>query len=357
MKANLAQLTNYQGELPIAALKKQFKLNQLVRLSANESSFGPSPQVVQALQATDFSQLNRYPDGSATALRTEIAKLEGINPQQIVFGTGADELIELICRVTLTNQGNMVQVSPTFGEYGIQAQIEGTELREIPVNENTGKVEFAKLKAAIDERTELIWLANPNNPTGVFEDPQAIQTFLRDLPSQTVLVLDEAYIEFVNEAAPSVIKLVAQFPNLVVLRTLSKAYGLANLRIGYGVASGKMLNALQSIRLPYNLSNFQIAGGKAALTDQAYVHKVVQVVQQERQQWEAFLQRHLFTFYPSAANFMFVKVQNAQRVGDYLLQNGYQVKYPVQRDWLRITIGKPADNQAVRNLLLEATNA
>ncbi|GAO99640.1 histidinol-phosphate transaminase [Fructobacillus ficulneus] len=354
MKKSVAALEAYQAEKPVETIKAEYGLDSLARLSANESVYGPSPKVKEAIQAALATDLGYYPDGQATSLRQAVAELDQVAEDNLVFGVGADEIIQLLTRVVLESGQNIVIPDPTFGEYAIHAQIEQAETKRVAVFPETGGVDFEALAAAVDDQTAMVWLANPNNPTGVFESPTDIQVFLDQLDPSVVLVVDEAYIDFVDQADKTVAPLVADYSNLVVLRTLSKAYGLANLRIGYGIIADPLWTAMQAVRLPYNLSTLQIAGGTAAVLDQDYVQGNIEKIRVERAKFEAFLAANEIPFYPSQANFVWVKVGDAPQVGQDLLEAGFQINKRLNPEWVRITLGRPEENERLQEALLQA---
>ncbi|HEY4399900.1 MAG TPA: histidinol-phosphate transaminase [Lactobacillaceae bacterium] len=347
MKPQVRTLAAYQPEVPNP---------HVVRLSANENVFGASPKVAEALQNFLADTINYYPDGQATPLRQALSQLTGIAAEKFVLGVGLDEIIQLLSRVLLTPTANIVTATPTFSEYELHADIEGSHTKAVPVLED-GHVDFAGMLAAVDEQTALVVLTNPNNPTGVFESVADITSFLDKLPREVTLFVDEAYFEFVAEEVATVLPLVAQYENLVVGRTLSKAYGLANLRVGYAVMNEPLLSAMQAVRLPYNLSTFQQTAAVTAVRDQAYLRNVVTVVQQEREQWQTFLREQGYDFYASQGNFVYVAVSDAKRYAQELLAAGFQVKaYPaVQR--LRFSMGAPADMARMRAVFLTLKDA
>ncbi|CAK1239554.1 histidinol-phosphate transaminase [Fructobacillus tropaeoli] len=353
MKKSVAALKAYQAEQPLAAIKDQYQLETLARLSANESVYGPTPKVKEALAAVTFDRLNYYPDGSAQKLRQAVAQLNQVDPEMLVFGVGADELIQLLTRLALEPGQNIIVPAPTFGEYAIHAQIEQAETKSVAIDANTGHVDFEGILAAVDDQTSMVWLANPNNPTGVLESAGDIQGLLQQLPESVYLVVDEAYIDFADTSDNTVVPLLADYPNLIILRTLSKAYGLANLRIGYGMMDVALAQKLNAVRLPYNLSDFQIEAGTAAVLDQDYLQKTVAKVQAERNKFEDFLRENQFEFYPSQTNFLWVQVGDAKRYGQALLKEGLQISQRLSPSWVRITLGQSADNERMRQLLVK----
>ncbi|AFS40048.1 MULTISPECIES: histidinol-phosphate transaminase [Leuconostoc gelidum group] len=352
MKESIKNMKAYQAELPAEAVKAKYGLSHLARLSANESVYGPSPKVYQAIRATADDILGYYPDGQATVLREAVAKHDHVAPESLVFGVGADELIQLLTRTVLTPGSNIIIPDPTFGEYAMHAQIEQADTKKIPVKLETGQVDFDAMLAAVNEKTSMVWLANPNNPTGVFEKRSDILAFLEKLPKTVILVVDEAYYDFVDEPDATVAIDVKNYTNLVVLRTLSKAYGLANLRVGYGIMQEPLYGVMQAVRLPYNLNTYQIVGATAAVEDQNYLNQVVTKTQVERKQFQTFLRDNNLTFYDSQTNFIWIKVGDTKKVGEYLLSQGYQVNDHLNSEWIRIALGTAEDNVGMRKAIL-----
>ncbi|MTV81681.1 histidinol-phosphate transaminase [Secundilactobacillus folii] len=351
VKQTVKSLKPYVPEKTLSALKKERGLMKLVRLSANENAWGTSPKVAQAIMDWGVSGANRYPDSDVSSLRTAVAKGLGVLPESLVFGDGLDEIIELLSRTLLSAGDEVILTKPTFSEYALHAEIEGAKLVDVPVDEQ-GATDLKQMAAAVTPKTAMIWLCNPNNPTGAYLTSQAIEALLAKIPTSVYLVVDEAYIDFVTEeASPSVVDLVAKYSNLVVLRTFSKVYGLANFRVGFAVVSTELASILQTVRLPYNLSTFAEIAATAAYSDQAFVKDIVKKVAVERNKWQEFLTEMKIRFYPSQANFLFININNASELSDYLLNQGYLIRTGLGQNWLRITIGKPSDNKAVQDFI------
>lgn len=352
VKETVKHLNPYVPELTLSELKKQHGLAKLVRLSANENAFGTSPEVTDALDKWHFASANLYPDSNAEQLRSNIATHFNISPDSLIFGNGLDEIIELLCRVILEPGDEVIDPALTFSEYRLHSEIEGATIKPAPLDK-AGFISLAAVSRLVTDRTKIIWLCNPNNPTGTLIEPAVIETFLNNLPTEITVVVDEAYIDFSENGHASVMALTKQFNNLVVLRTFSKAYGLANFRVGFAVCSEPLMGYLQAVRLPYNLSTFAEIAATAAFRDQAFVEQTVETVINERKKWEHFLMKIGLPFYDSAANFIFFQVNrgNADDLYDELLQNGYLVRNGLKPGWLRVTIGKPADNLAVQALI------
>ncbi|GHP15028.1 histidinol-phosphate aminotransferase [Lentilactobacillus fungorum] len=352
VKETVKHLNPYVPEVTLTELKQRYGLDRLVRLSANENAFGTSADVVKALDSWHYADANLYPDSNAEQLRSLISTRFNLNPDNLIFGNGLDELIELLSRVILSPGDEVLEPATTFSEYQLHAQIEGAKLRPIDLDDS-GRINLAAFMREVNDKTKLVWICNPNNPTGTFIAPEAIEKFMADLPTTVTVVVDEAYIEFTGEKKASVIQLTKRYPNLVVLRTFSKVYGLANFRIGYAACTGPLIAYLQAARLPYNLSTFAEIAAKAAFSDTDFIDQVVDTVISERKKWEHFLMKSGLLFYDSAANFIFFQVKGGDADGlyEYLLKNGYLVRNGLRAGWLRITIGKPEDNQAVQDLI------
>lgn len=351
MKASVEQLKPYVPEQPLATLKAELGLNKLVRLSANENPYGTSPAVATAVKNWDFTQANRYPDADARALRQAVAVKENVDPDQLVFSVGLDEMIVMVSRTFLTPQAKVLVSGPTFSEYGLHAEIEEAQLVTVPTLPDD-HVDFNGLAAALDPAVKLVWLCNPNNPTGTVETLADIEAFIQRVPADTMVMIDEAYLDFAPEAARvTAMQLPKRYANVVVMRTFSKAYGLANFRIGYAVFSLKYAPTMQAVRLPYNVNSLTQVAALAALKDQQFVTDTVQKNARERARWTAYFDQMGVTYDQSGANFLFFKAERAKDLAANLRQNGYLIRTGLRPGWLRLTIGTSADNCALRELM------
>lgn len=351
VKKAIENLNPYIPEKTIAEIKREQGLSKLVRLSANENEWGTSPKVAQAILDRGVTDANRYPDSEVTSLRNNIAAGLKVDPEALVFGNGLDEIIQLLSRTLITAGDEVVLTQPTFSEYALHAEIEGAKLVNVPVD-SSGYTDLDGMLAAITPATDMVWLCNPNNPTGTYVTHQAVETFMAKVPKSVTVVVDEAYIDFVTvEKRASVVDLLSKFDNLVVLRTFSKVYGLANVRVGFAAVAPKLAKILQTVRLPYNLSTFAEIAANAAYADQQFVQRVVKKVADEREKWLAFLKTLNLESYSSQTNFVFFKVDRAEQLSQELLRHGYLIRTGLGPDWLRITVGKSADNQAVQKVI------
>lgn len=351
VKETIQKLKPYVPEQTIDSLKQERGLKDLVRLSANENAWGTSPKVAQAIIDWGVKDANRYPDSNVSLLRDAIAARLNVSEQSLVFGDGLDEVILLLSRTLLSAGDEVLLTQPTFSEYALNAEIEGATLVDVPVDRN-GNTDLDAMQAEVTPRTKMIWLCNPNNPTGTYLSHQAIEAFVAEVPEDVTVIVDEAYIDFVTvEANASVVDLLTKFKNLVVLRTFSKVYGLANFRVGYAVMNPDLARIIQTVRLPYNLSTFAEIAANAAYSDQQFVREVVSTVADEREKWRQFLTEMHIPFYESQANFMYFEVENAPELYEFLLNKGYLIRTGLAPKWLRITIGKPRDNKAVQGFI------
>jgi len=351
MKESVQNLKPYIPEKPLATLKAELGLAKLVRLSANENPYGTSPAVEAAVKAWDFTASNRYPDGDATALRQAIAQQQAINPDQIVFSVGLDEMIVMVSRTFLTPGDQVLVSAPTFSEYGLHAEIEGAKLVSVPTLPND-HVDFKAMAQALTPKVKMVWLCNPNNPTGTVESLADLEAFIQQVPTDTMVLIDEAYLDFAPQAkALTAMQLPSRYANVVVMRTFSKAYGLANFRIGYAVFAPQVAPTMQAVRLPYNVNSLTQVAALAAVQDQTFVADTVAKNAAERAKWQAFFQEQGIHADDSAANFIFFEYPDADKLATYLLQHGYSFRTGLRPNWLRMTIGTADDGAALRQLI------
>src|SRR5690625_384142 len=233
-KKILNQLSAYQQGMQVTEVQKKYKLEQIIKLASNENPYGFSKGVTKLFQEM-ANEFEIYPDGYAFELRKRLAQKLSINETQLVFGNGSDEIITFICRAFLYPGTNTVMAAATFPQYRHHSLIEGADIKEIPTQE--GKHDLDKMADAIDEHTKVVWICLPDNPTGTLILPDEFETFMDRCPKDVLVVVDEAYVEFVAEKLKLALhKDLDKYPNLILLRTFSKIYGLAGLRVGYGIA-------------------------------------------------------------------------------------------------------------------------
>lgn len=359
VKQQLIPLKPYEPGKPIEEVRRELGLDKVIKLASNENPFGCSEKAKEAIQQ-ELEHLHIYPDGYAFQLREKVAEHLNVNKEQIIFGNGSDEVILILCRALLSPNNNTVMAHPSFSQYKHNALIEGAEIREVPLTQ--GEHDLDEMLKQIDENTRIVWVCNPNNPSGNYIDKERFLSFLRKVPEDVLIVSDEAYFEYVvAEDYPDTISLLNEFPNLMVLRTFSKAYGLATLRVGYGVANEDFIRALEPARPPFNTSTIGHAAAIAALDDQQFIQSCVTKNRQGLQQFYNFCEEHALRYFPSQANFILIDFkQDADEVFNYLLSNGYIVRsgaalgFPTS---VRITVGSKEENSDIINCLTDMLKA
>ncbi|WP_054957113.1 histidinol-phosphate transaminase [Paenibacillus dakarensis] len=346
-KANIVNLPVYQPGKPIEEVKRELGLSEVVKLASNENPYGCSPLAKEAIVA-EFSNLSVYPDGSAAELTAALAGHLGINSNQIIFGCGSDEIIALIARAFLSSGDETIMADQTFSVYKSNADIENAVSIEVPLVD--GKHDLDAMLKAITDRTKIVWVCNPNNPTGTIVSEEEFIRFIDAVPSEVMVVLDEAYYEYVVDSSyPESIKLLDRYHNLVVLRTFSKIYGLASLRIGYGIGQAEVIRFINQVREPFNTGRPAQAAAKAALQDQ----KFIESCRKNNAEGIVYLQQEFdrmgLKYFPSHGNFILVDVQApAKEVFESLLSKGIIIRsgfscYPT---YIRVSVGTPEHNQA-----------
>ncbi|WP_404329113.1 histidinol-phosphate transaminase [Mesobacillus maritimus] len=360
-KQPLLSLKPYQPGRTIEEVKKQFDLEEIVKLASNENPFGCSPKAATAIR--EYSPLlSLYPDGYATKLREAVSKHLEVRSGQLIFGDGSDELIQIISRSLLHSGTNTVMASGTFSQYKHNAVIEGSEIREIPLI--NGAHDLTSMLNAIDEKTSVVWLCSPNNPTGVYIKREDIYDFLSKVPKDVLIVLDEAYYEYVYaEDYYDSLSLVEEYQNLIVLRTFSKIYGLASLRIGYGIANEEIIKVLDPARPPFNVNALAQAAAVEAIQDQAFVDECRVANQKGLQQFYQFCEEQQLNYFPSQGNFVLIDFKcDGNEVFQFLMERGYIVRSGVPLGFptfVRVTVGSTEQNEGVISKMREflAANA
>jgi histidinol-phosphate aminotransferase len=354
-KKQLLTLTPYQPGKSIDEVKRRYNLDKIIKLASNENPFGCSEKVLTALRESQPS-MAIYPDGYATSLRESLASSLNVKPEELIFGNGSDEIIEIISRALLGQDSNTVMAAPTFPQYRHNAVIEGAEVREISLID--GEHDLERMLSAIDDKTNVVWICSPNNPTGTYISEGDLVRFLDRVPSHVLVVLDEAYHEYVvAEDYYNSVELSRKYQNLIVLRTFSKIYGLAALRVGYGIANPSIIRALEPAREPFNLNSFAQLAARAALEDKEFVEQTKEKTRNGLGQFYEFCKLNGLFYYPSQGNFILIDFKiDADQVFQYLLEKGYIVRsgralgFPTS---VRITVGTTEQNEGLFNAISE----
>jgi len=342
----VCDLVAYEPGKPIEETARELGLKpaSIIKVASNENPLGPSPLAKEAMRQ-ELEQAHIYPDGGGWKLRTALAQRHGLDISNIVLGNGSNEIIELLCHSFLNPEAELIAAEHAFVVYKLMATLFGAKYVEVP---DPGFIhDLDAMADAITPATRLVFIANPNNPTGTTVGEAEIDRFMARVPDHVVVVFDEAYFEFFD-GAPDTLRYVREGRNVCVLRTFSKAHGLAALRIGYGFASPALAEVLQKARQPFNTNAIAQAGALAALEDESHVANTKAINEQGLKFYEeAFKQRDL-EFVPSVANFILVKVGDGDRVFREMLQQGVIVRamrgYKLP-EWVRISIGTPEQNE------------
>ncbi|MEW9104894.1 histidinol-phosphate transaminase [Paenibacillus sp. S-12] len=354
-KNSVVHLPVYQPGKSVDEVKRELGLDRIIKLASNENPFGSSEQAKQAI-LQEVNNMSIYPDGAARALTDAVAAHLDVERKQLIFGAGSDEIILMICRAYLVPGDEIVIADQTFPQYKHNAEIEGAVTIEVPLKD--GAHDLDAMLAAVNDRTKIVWICNPNNPTGTIVSADELDQFIARIPAHVMVVLDEAYCEYVTD--PNFrdgLELVRRYSNVVSLRTFSKIYGLASLRIGYGIGHPDVIHTINQVREPFNTTRFAQAAALAAVQDQAFIEDCrqknaagIQYVQQQ------FARMNLDSF-PAHGNFIMVDVGfSAIEVFNALLRRGIitragHSKYPQH---IRITIGSQEENEAMVQALEEA---
>jgi histidinol-phosphate aminotransferase len=352
---NVSRLVPYQPGKPVEEVQRELGLTEVIKLASNENPLGPSLRAVQALRDA-AEKVYLYPDGACYELRQSVASHLQIPQDHLIFGNGSDELIHYLGVTYLQPGDEVIQADPSFVRYEAAAILNGADCIKVPLKNWTHDLEA--MADRITERTRLIFIANPNNPTGTIVTRREVEALLDRLPERVLLVLDEAYYEYVeSHDYPRGVDYVRQGRNIILLRTFSKAYGLAGLRLGYGIARPQIIGHLNQVREPFNVNLIAQAAGAAAIADLEHVERSRQVNAVGKQTLYRAFESLGLEFTPTEGNFIWVDVgRNSREVFNALLRRGIIVRTgdifgaPTH---LRVTIGTPTQNEAFLNALEE----
>ena len=337
----------YQGGKPISELAREMGLNEadIVKLASNENPLGISPKAQMAIDDA-VADIARYPDGNSFALREAVSKKFAVAPNQIVFGNGSNDILELAARAFLGKGTEAIYSQHAFAVYPLVTQAVGATGVVIPAKDFAHDLDgFTK---AITPKTKLIFIANPNNPTGTLINKDALRAFIHAVPGDVLILLDEAYDEYLSvENKSEAIGWLAEFPNLIISRTFSKAYGLAGLRVGFGLMHAQVAGMLNRVRQPFNVNSIAQVAAIASLADDDFVARSYAANQAGMAQLTQGFNKLGLEYIPSFGNFVSFKIANAAQVNQKLLQNGVIVR-PVANyempDYLRVSVGLFSEN-------------
>ncbi len=357
LRSGVEKIRPYEPGKPIEEVERELGVARASKLASNENPLGPSPRVRRALSRATGA-LNRYPDGSCFYLRQALSRHLRVRPEELIIGNGSNELLVLLGLAYLRPREEVLTSQMTFVVYGLVANLMNAKFITVPMQKYTYDLEA--MARALTPKTRMVFIANPNNPTGTLLPSRALASFIRRVPRKCLVVLDEAYHEYVEPRARAhSLSWVRQYPNVAVLRTFSKAYALAGLRLGYGVVSPEVKAAVDRVRDPFNVNSLAQVAAQAALQDGAYMKKCVALAKSERRRVGRELLNLGIKVVPSQTNFLFVElpeqVRNSQVFHQSLLQLGVIIR-PFPGQYARITLGKPSENDKLLRSVKKVLN-
>ncbi|RAV18512.1 histidinol-phosphate transaminase [Paenibacillus contaminans] len=345
-KQNIVHLPVYQPGKPIEEVKRELGLSEVTKLASNENPFGCSPKAKQAI-VDEVERVSLYPDGGSVELTKAVAEFYNVEPNQIIFGAGSDEIILMIARAFLVPGDETVMATHTFPQYKHNAEIESAKVIEVPLQEGTH--DLPALLARVTDKTKIVWVCNPNNPTGTINTHAEVKDFLSKISPDVLVVLDEAYAEYITtEDYPDGLQLLKEHKNVILLRTFSKIYGLASLRIGYGIGHPEVIHTINQVREPFNTTRFAQAAALAAIGDQSFIEYCRTANAEGIAYLSGEFDRLGLSYFPAHGNFMMVDVQrpaapvfNALMSKGIIVRGGHALDFPTS---IRVTVGSREQN-------------
>jgi len=355
---NILSIKPYKPGKPLEELEREYGIAKSIKLASNENPLGPSPMAVKAMQGA-LEKLNRYPDGSGYDLIKKVSQHLDVPPNNIVLGNGSDDIIGMLTWALLRPGDEVVLPQPSFLMYDIMVRSAAAIPVTVPLSSLS--IDLKRMQGKITSRTRMVFLCNPNNPTGTVIFKKDFENFMDSLPPEVVVVVDEAYFEFIRdqEKCASGIDYLDEARPLVTLRTFSKAYGLAGLRIGYGIMPEKIAGLLNRVRQPFNTSSLAQIGAKAALDDKAFLKKTLEITHKGLDYLHAALDRLGIKYFPTQTNFFLIDVEkDADEIFESMLRHGVIVRsmksygYP---QYIRINVGLAEENARFIEVLEKVT--
>jgi len=347
VSTGIKKLTPYVPGKPLEELEREFGIVGAVKMASNENPLGPSPKALEAIR-NSLTNIHRYPDADCRLLKSRLSKKFGVPEDCIIPANGSNEIIELSLKTFLKPGDEVIVPEPSFSLYSKLTQAaDGVPIR-VPLKNFS--IDLKVMQKMIGPKTKMVFINNPNNPTGTIIKKEAFENFLQTIPETTIIILDEAYGEFLNvDDSPQGVDYVAGPRWIITLRTFSKAYGLAGLRIGYGITSKELTQYLNKVRQPFNVNSLALVAACAALEDREHLLKTVQLVSEGLRFLCQELDRIGVKYIPSQSNFLMILVgKNCQRVYESMLRQGVIVR-PLSsfgyHDYIRVTVGTAQENE------------
>jgi histidinol-phosphate aminotransferase len=350
IKKELLEITAYQPGKQPEDICQELNLDKIIKLSSNECPYPPPQKAIEAM-VKELGELNHYPDNSCRDLKAKLSTRLGISTANITVGNGSNELIGLLCRAIVAKSDQVVMAWPSFIIYPLATKIAGGEPIKVPLANY--KHDLGAMRKAISDKTKIVFVCNPNNPTGTIVEENELRSFIQSVPKSVVIAIDEAYFEYVTSSKYlSGSQLFSSYPNLVVFRTFSKIYGLAGARIGYMIASEEIIQAINRIKGPFEVNRIAQVGAFYALDEEKEISRRKKEAIEQRERLVRFLREKEMIFSPSETNFLYMKVSQASSAFEKLKQQGVIVRsFSDNPSYLRITIGSPEETDMLIEVL------
>lgn len=345
IKGHILSIPVYKPGRPISEIRRIYGVRNIIKLAANENPLGPSPKALSEIYKK-AKDTNRYPDGSGFYLKDAIGRIYHIRPSNIILGNGTNEILHMLSIVFVRKGSEVIFGSPSFVVYEIEGLLQEAKIKKVRLK--NFRFDLKEILSCITSNTSVVFISNPNNPTGTFVSENEVKDFMKSVPPHVLVVFDEAYAEYVQpDIFPDTIRYVRQCRNVIVLRTFSKIYGLAGLRIGYGLAKASIIRAIEHVRQPFNVNAVAQSAALAALRDREHLKKSFDMNQHGLRYLSREFKRLGLNYVPSGANFIMVHIgREAGRVFQRLLKGGIIVR-PLGGElsgYIRVTVGRPHEN-------------
>ncbi|MEK6645111.1 MAG: histidinol-phosphate transaminase [Candidatus Firestonebacteria bacterium] len=342
-KENIVKIKPYIPGKPIDEVKRELGLEDVIKLASNENPLGPSSKALNAIRKV-LQDINRYPEGNAFELKLSLSKKIGVSQDHFAIGNGSNELIVLAAEAFLNKSDIVLTSELTFVVYEMVAQLMDANLIKVPMKNNSYDIQ--SFISHLDKNIKMIFIANPNNPTGTMVTQKETDELLAKISDNTIVVFDEAYAEYVDrEDYPDSLKYVEEGKNVIILRTFSKIYGLAGLRVGYAIAKPEIIEVLNKVRQPFNVNSLAQVAALSALKDGKHIAESIKVNSEGKQYLYTLFKELNIEFVPTSANFIFVDLKrNAKEIANRLLQEGIIIR-EIGETTIRITIGTFEQNE------------
>lgn len=341
---NIKNLVPYQPGKPIEELERELGIKGAIKLASNENPLGASPRAIEAIKGYIETKVHRYPDGGGFYLRRALAKKWGVPIESVILGNGSNEIIELLIRTFVSTGDNAVTSENTFSVYRLIMTAAGGSVITVPMKDET--YDLKAIAGRINPRTRLVFIANPNNPTGTMSTVQEVRDFMKEVPQDVMVVFDEAYAEYVtSDKYPDSLGYLRDGRNVTILRTFSKIYGLAGLRIGYGLTTIEIADMMNRVRQPFNTNALAQIGALAALEDTLHVEESRRVNSAGKEYLYKEFDSMGIHYIPTEANFIYFRAgDNGRAIFDAMLKQGIIIRHMGGPN-LRVTIGLPDENR------------